>query len=85
MAAMIPAFLILTLSRSAFVILPNIHIGLEKAVPLEEFGENLLRIVAFILSQGVKKEALILVRNQPEQFLESNLCFLAGFPSSCLA
>jgi len=37
----------------------------EQAVPLEEFGENLLRIVAYILSQGVKKEALVLVSPPP--------------------
>jgi len=34
-------------------------------VPTEEFGENLLKIVAFLLSQGVKKEALILVSPPP--------------------
>merc|ERR1719447_135785 len=37
----------------------------EQAVPLEEFGENLLKIVAYILSQGVKKEALVLVSPPP--------------------
>ena len=31
---------------------------------MEEFGENLLKIVAFLLSQGVKKEALVLVGRQ---------------------
>jgi len=37
----------------------------EQAVPLEEFGENLLKIVAYLLSQGVKKEALVLVSPPP--------------------
>merc|ERR1719228_2831164 len=37
----------------------------EQAVSLEEFGENLLKIVAYILSQGVKKEALVLVSPPP--------------------
>ena len=47
----------------------------RKAVPLEEFGENLLKIVAHILSQGVKKEALVLVRNKQGGglFLDQNL------------
>ena len=47
----------------------------RKAVPLEEFGENLLKIVAYILSQGVKKEALVLVRNKQEGglLLDQNL------------
>ena len=47
---------------------------------LEEFGENLLRIVAYILSQGVKKEAVVLVRNQLEQLLGSNLGFQVSPP-----
>merc|ERR1719356_1450790 len=37
----------------------------EQAVSVEEFGENLLKIVAFLLSQGVKKEALVLVSPPP--------------------
>ena len=47
----------------------------RKAVPLEEFGENLLKIVAYILSQGVKKEALVLVRKNQEGglLLDQNL------------
>jgi len=37
----------------------------EQAVPLEEFGDNLLRIVSFILSQGVDKDKLVLVSPPP--------------------
>merc|ERR1719193_828877 len=37
----------------------------EQAVSVEEFGENLIKIVAFLLSQGMKKEALVLVSPPP--------------------
>ena len=37
----------------------------EQAVPVEEFGENLLRIISYLLSNGVAKESLVIVSPPP--------------------
>jgi len=37
----------------------------EQAVPLEEFGDNLLKIVSLLLNHGIKKEAILLVSPPP--------------------
>jgi len=37
----------------------------DQAVPVEEFGDNLLKIISFILNQGVTKDRIILVSPPP--------------------
>eukprot|EP00092_Neocalanus_flemingeri_P041233 GFUD01044893.1.p1 GENE.GFUD01044893.1~~GFUD01044893.1.p1 ORF type:complete len:247 (+),score=69.79 GFUD01044893.1:74-814(+) len=37
----------------------------EQAVPVEEFGENLLKIISYILSNGVSKQALVIISPPP--------------------
>ena len=37
----------------------------EQAVPAEEFGENLLKIISYLLSNGVPKEALVIISPPP--------------------
>ena len=37
----------------------------EQAVSLEEFGENLLKIISMLLNHGIKKESIILIAPPP--------------------
>ena len=37
----------------------------EQSVPVEEFGENLLKIISFLLSKGVSKDALVIISPPP--------------------
>lgn len=37
----------------------------SQAVPLEEFGENLLKIISMLLNKGFKKETLVLISPPP--------------------
>ena len=37
----------------------------EQAVPVEEFGDNLLKIISYLLSNGVPKEAFIIISPPP--------------------
>jgi len=39
--------------------------GSEQAVPLEEFGENLLKIISLLLNKGFKKEAIVIISPPP--------------------
>ena len=37
----------------------------EQAVPLEEFGENLLKIISMLLNKGIKKESIVIMSPPP--------------------
>ena len=37
----------------------------EQAVPLEEFGENLLKILTMLLNKGIKKESIVIISPPP--------------------
>ena len=39
----------------------------EQAVPVEEFGDNLVKIISFLLNQGLKKESIIIISPPPVQ------------------